>query len=67
MSSSGDWGPAPPGVDLSESQSGEILRASVALMVLGICAVSARLWARVIAGAGLALDDYFIIAALVSV
>ena len=61
----GDWGPAPPGVDLNENQDGEILRPVIALMTLGILAVGARLVARFKAHAGIAIDDYLILASLV--
>jgi hypothetical protein len=66
MSASGDWGPAPPGVDLTEVQDGEILRPVIALMTLGILAVATRLVARFKAGAKIAVDDYLILASLVS-
>ncbi|KAF4996086.1 hypothetical protein FDECE_12582 [Fusarium decemcellulare] len=64
MSASGDWGPAPPGVDLSENQTGEILRSVIAFMVIGILAVSGRMFARYKAKAKLARDDYLLLAAL---
>lgn len=66
MSASGDWGPAPPGVDLTETQEGEILRPVIALMTLGILAVGIRLVARFKAHAKIALDDYLIMLSLVS-
>lgn len=66
MSASGDWGPAPPGVDLTEVQDGEILRPVIALMTLGILAVATRLVARFKARAKIAVDDYLILASLVS-
>ncbi|KAF4463716.1 integral membrane pth11 [Fusarium albosuccineum] len=64
MSASGDWGPAPPGVDLSENQTGEILRSVIAFMVIGILAVSGRMFARYKTKAKLARDDYLLLAAL---
>ncbi|KAM0397154.1 hypothetical protein ACHAQC_004691 [Fusarium culmorum] len=64
MSASGDWGPAPAGIDLTENQDGEILRPVVALMTLGILAVAIRLVARWKSGTGIAIDDYLILLAL---
>lgn len=66
MSASGDWGPAPAGIDLTEDQDGEILRPVIALMTLGIIAVAIRLVARCKSGTGIAIDDCLIFLALVS-
>lgn len=66
MTSSGDWGTPPPGVDLDETQTGEILRSVIAFMTIGICAVAVRLVARFKTGAGFATDDYLVVLALVS-
>lgn len=65
MSASGDWGPAPEGMDLTETQDGEILRPVVALMVLGILAVATRVVARIKSGSKIAVDDYLILLSLV--
>ncbi|EEU38096.1 uncharacterized protein NECHADRAFT_84327 [Fusarium vanettenii 77-13-4] len=64
MSASGAWGPAPPGVDLSESQDREILTSVITIMVIGITAVILRLAARLKSRARLGLDDYCVLAAL---
>jgi hypothetical protein len=66
MSASGDWGPAPAGIDLTETKDGEILRPVIALMTLGILAVALRLVARHRSGTSIAIDDYLILLALVS-
>lgn len=65
MSASGDSGPAPPGIDLSETQAAEILSPVIAFKGLGVMAVSGRLVARLKAGARVAVDDYLVIASLV--
>ncbi|CAF3501602.1 unnamed protein product [Fusarium graminearum] len=65
MSASGDWGPAPAGIDLTEDQDGEILRPVIALMTLGIIAVAIRLVARCKSGTGIAIDDCLIFLALI--
>lgn len=65
MSASGDWGPAPPGVDLSESQDVEILSPVITFMVLGILSVAGRLVARFKSGAPVAVDDYLVMVSLV--
>ncbi|RSL92461.1 hypothetical protein CEP52_013817 [Fusarium oligoseptatum] len=64
MSASGAWGPAPPDVDLSESQDREILTSVITMMAIGIAAVILRLTARLKARARLGLDDYCVMAAL---
>ncbi|RSL49834.1 hypothetical protein CEP54_012238 [Fusarium duplospermum] len=64
MSASGAWGPAPPDVDLSESQDREILTSVIVMMAIGITAVIIRLTARLKARAKLGLDDYCVMAAL---
>ncbi|EAQ90290.1 hypothetical protein CHGG_02225 [Chaetomium globosum CBS 148.51] len=62
MSSSGAWGPAPPGVDLTEHQNRDLIGSVVAVMVLGLFAVALRLFVRLThRGPGLAEDDYFIV------
>ncbi|KAH7174119.1 uncharacterized protein B0J16DRAFT_375044 [Fusarium flagelliforme] len=64
MSASGDWGPAPEGIDLTEQQDGEILRPVIALMTMGIMAVAIRFVARFKSGTKIAIDDYLILLAL---
>ncbi|KAK0708700.1 hypothetical protein B0H67DRAFT_590951 [Lasiosphaeris hirsuta] len=62
MSNSGAWGPAPPGVDLVEDQSGDIIGTVVAIMIIGLAAVVLRLFTRSMkTGPGLAIDDYVIV------
>ncbi|KAH6845776.1 hypothetical protein B0I37DRAFT_398918 [Chaetomium sp. MPI-CAGE-AT-0009] len=66
MSSSGAWGPAPPGVDLTEHQSADIIGSVVAVMILGLSAVAMRLYVRTThSGPGLAEDDYVIVVAAI--
>jgi hypothetical protein len=65
MSASGDWGPAPEGIDLTEQQDGEILRPVIALITMGIMAVAIRFVARFKSGTKIAIDDYLILVALV--
>ncbi|KXX81290.1 hypothetical protein MMYC01_201937 [Madurella mycetomatis] len=66
MSSSGVWGDAPPGVDLTENQNGDIIGSVVGIMVLGIAAVVLRMFTRLMkSGPGLAIDDYVIVFAAV--
>lgn len=65
MSVSGDWGPAPEGIDLTEQQDGEILRPVIALVTMGILAVAIRFVARFKSGTKIAIDDYLILCALV--
>lgn len=64
---SGDFGPAPPGVDLTKNQNGRLLGSVVPVAVLGTIAVILRLAVRLKGkDMRLALDDYLIIAGLVS-
>ncbi|KAK0718466.1 hypothetical protein B0T26DRAFT_812820 [Lasiosphaeria miniovina] len=66
MTSSGAWGVAPPGVDLSETQDADIIGSVVAIMVIGLVSVILRLFTRLMErGPGLALDDYVILFAAV--
>jgi len=68
MSSSGVFGPPPPGVDLSETQNGSIVKAVVSLMVIGTAAVVLRLIARTKQkGVSMAIDDYLVILGLVCI
>lgn len=67
MSSSGVFGPAPPGIDLSKTQDGPIIKAVVSLMVIGSIFVALRVFARTMQkGISLDIDDYLIILGLVS-
>lgn len=62
----GAFGPAPPGVDLSQNQDGNLLGAVVPVAVCGTVAVGIRLMARSKSkDVKLAVDDYLILAALV--
>jgi hypothetical protein len=66
MSNSGAWGPAPPGVDLSENQNKDIIGSVVGIMVMGIASVVLRVFTRLMhKGPGLAADDFVIIFAAV--
>ncbi|KAL4898334.1 hypothetical protein BDV59DRAFT_3196 [Aspergillus ambiguus] len=61
----GDFGPAPPGVDLSKNQTGNLLGAVVPVAVLGSIAVGLRILARLkTKDVRLAIDDYLILPAL---
>ncbi|KAH8431360.1 uncharacterized protein LDX57_009018 [Aspergillus melleus] len=63
----GDFGPSPPGLDLTENQTGDLLGAVVPVAVLGSIAVALRLVARLpTKDMTLATDDYLIVAALLS-
>ncbi|KAJ9650081.1 hypothetical protein H2201_009320, partial [Coniosporium apollinis] len=65
MSASGDFGPAPPGVDLSENQNGMILGGVITLTIIGTAAVALRVVARMKAkDFEFFVDDYLIIGAL---
>jgi hypothetical protein len=67
MSSSGVFGPAPAGTDLSENQDGQIFGAVVTLMVLATVFVTIRIFTRVFArNGGMAADDYLILVGWVS-
>lgn len=68
MSSSGVFGPPPPGVDLSETQNAAVIRAVVSLMAIGTVAVILRFVAQFMRDGKqlLSWDDYLIIPALVS-
>lgn len=66
MSASGAFGPAPPGIDLSQNQNGQIFGAVITLMVIGTIAVIMRFIARRTPNSmSLAVDDYLIVAALI--
>lgn len=62
----GDFGPAPPGVDLSQNQNGYMLGSVLAVALIGTIAVGVRLLARYKSkDFSLAIDDYLVIAGLV--
>ena len=65
MSASGDFGPAPPDVDLTENQTDRILGTVISIGSLGILAVCMRLVARFKSGNSLGIDDYTLVLALV--
>lgn len=66
MSSSGVFGPPPPGIDLSETQNAAVIDAVISLTVIGTAAVVLRIIARAkTKGTTFALDDYLVIAGLV--
>jgi len=60
----GDFGPAPEGIDLTENQNVSILATVITIMSLGIMAVGLRLIARLKSGSKLALDDFSLLLAL---
>ncbi|OQE24859.1 hypothetical protein PENFLA_c009G01654 [Penicillium flavigenum] len=66
VTATGDFGPAPPGVDLVKSQTGNLLGSVIPVAVLGTTAVILRLVApmKTKEDRKLAVDDYLIIAAL---
>lgn len=62
MSASGDFGPAPAGVDLSENQNADIFGPVVALMVVSSIFVVTRFITRIFSRqGGVSLDDYLIV------
>ncbi|KAL5356324.1 hypothetical protein BJX96DRAFT_171508 [Aspergillus floccosus] len=62
----GDFGPAPPGVDLTRNQTGNLLGAVIPVAVFGTTAVGLRIVARLrTKDVKLATDDYLIIPALI--
>jgi hypothetical protein len=66
MSSSGVFGPTPPGVNLSETQNAAVVNAVVSLMIIGTIFVVLRVIARTMQkGMSLALDDYLVMLGLV--
>jgi hypothetical protein len=67
MTSTGVFGPPPPGIDLTETQNVQIFSSVIALMTIGTIAVIARIVARRTRhGLGLAFDDYLVFLGLVS-
>ncbi|KAI1085082.1 hypothetical protein F5B20DRAFT_567797 [Whalleya microplaca] len=64
MSSSGNWGPAPSGMNLTETQNANIIGSVVVITALGLAALALRLFARLSRGGpGLAEDDYVVLVA----
>ncbi|KAF9888835.1 hypothetical protein FE257_008204 [Aspergillus nanangensis] len=62
----GDFGPAPPGVDLSKNQTGSLLGAVIPVAVFGSIAVVMRIVVRLrTQDVTLAIDDYLIVPALI--
>jgi hypothetical protein len=43
MKATGDFGPAPPGIDLTENQQARMLGAVITLMIIGTLAVVLRI------------------------
>lgn len=67
MSASGDFGPAPAGVDLGENQNGDIFGPVVALMVVSSIFIITRFVTRIVGRTGgVSLDDYLIVVGWVS-
>ncbi|KAJ5342621.1 hypothetical protein N7541_011745 [Penicillium brevicompactum] len=65
MSATGDFGPAPAGVDLRENQQVQMLGAVISLMVIGTLAVILRIYTRAKSSqTNFGLDDYLIFASL---
>ncbi|CDM29535.1 hypothetical protein DTO013E5_5138 [Penicillium roqueforti] len=67
ITATGDFGPAPAGVDLAKNQTGNLLGAVIPVAVFGTIAVILRLVAPMKnkEARKLALDDYLIVAALI--
>jgi hypothetical protein len=67
MSASGDFGPAPAGIDLAQNEAQAVLTAILTLLALSTITVIGRFVARIInkKKAALAIDDYLIVPALV--
>jgi hypothetical protein len=67
MLATGDFGPAPPGVNLADNQTSEMLGAVITLMIVGTLAVILRIYTRTSASqADFGIDDYLVFIALVS-
>lgn len=67
MSASGVFGPAPPGMDLSDTQNSAILKSVISLMVIATIFVLLRVYARTMQkDITLAMDDYCVLIGLVS-
>lgn len=66
MSATGEFGPAPAGVDLGENQHVQMLGAVISLMVIGTLAVILRIYTRAKSSqTNFGLDDYLIFVSLV--
>ncbi|KAI7088873.1 hypothetical protein KC356_g2985 [Hortaea werneckii] len=65
MSVSGDFGPAPPGMDLNESQASSMYGSIITTALAGTFAVIARFYARLLLRNPIGADDWLIVAALV--
>ncbi|KAJ5973081.1 uncharacterized protein N7479_002999 [Penicillium vulpinum] len=65
MQATGDFGPAPVGVDLAENQQSQMLGAVITLMTIGTLAVLLRVYTRAkTSQTNFGLDDFLIFAAL---
>lgn len=63
---SGDFGPAPDGVNLADDEANKVFAGVISLVVISTLVVAVRLVARSVkAGSKLTIDDYIIVAALV--
>lgn len=68
MEATGDFGPVPPGIDLAMNQQTQMLAAVISLMIIGTLAVILRVYTRAkTSQTNFGLDDFLILAALVSV
>ncbi|KAF2498225.1 hypothetical protein BU16DRAFT_287634 [Lophium mytilinum] len=62
----GDFGPAPPGMNLADNQNGVTYGAVITLMIIGTVSVVLRFMARMKPGqVQLAMDDWLIVGALI--
>jgi hypothetical protein len=67
MKATGDFGPVPAGVDISENQQTQMLGAVISLMIIGTLAVILRIYTRAKSSqTSFGLDDFLIFASLVS-
>lgn len=57
--------PPPPGLDVMETKTGQLISSVVAMAVLAFIAVVLRVWSRLLSKAPFKLDDWLIILALV--
>lgn len=66
VTATGDFGPAPAGLNLSETQNDAIMKSVITLMTVAFIFVSLRVYARTIEkDVKMAIDDYCVIMALV--
>lgn len=64
---SGDFGPAPPGVNLADNQNSSMFGSVLVVAIIGTFAVGLRVVARTKGkDVSMAIDDYLILVALVS-